>query len=281
MVYNKYLTIYDDTESSRQSRSRSGGNNNNHFHQYHYEYLTRQPSTMTPTSYTSSNVYQPRSSSSSDTKRYTSHLNLHTKGSNGTSGTFYAPWLTSACIRRSSSANSPTKAHQHHQRTGMSRKLNYLDAKYGSSNGGNGRSGIFKMKPEPIIEETYTSYPIYAVSDPNGDATSAPVTKSSSKTEVSESRSAASSYGYYDVEIPIQRARGTYHFDGATASYQYHEPRSAARVHNSSTVYGTSSSPATYSAQPQSSSLKLDVEISNNEPKTSKKNKSYEVRVVI
>lgn len=242
MVYTNYTTIYDDTEASR---NRSTTNpDGKHYAHMHYEYTTRGgvPAENHQSRHQKSAPLPPPPN---DTKRYRSQLNLHTKGNraNLDQPEYFIPNYVN---RRSSSAN-PSRG------SSLTRRLDFLDAKYG------------RLRHEPILEESQPSYPIYSVND--GDRTS-----SSSMKELNSSLS--STYRYYDVEIPIQRARNTYHFDlPSEPSYQYYQPNKTLMVPSGSVANLNGNNN-------KQSTLKLDVEIvrPKTETEASRKSKSYEVR---
>lgn len=270
MVYTKYYTIYDDTTSSRQSRSRepttSSTHSRHHVEQqqqqqhYYYEQISNnnQPKQQI--------YYQPRSASSDSSSsysppqhqpvRYTSQLNLHTRG-----GPNYNPNPNpspSNLVRRSNSSSN-LGTNYHNRTSNISRKLDYFDSKYGGSS-----RNMFNLRSEPIMEET--TYPIYAVDEKH----------QAKETSAANQAASSSSYRYYDVEIPIERANGTYHFDGAPTrrSCNYQQQNQSTSTNN--LIYSTSH-PENHSQQPQSL-VKVDVEISTT-PKSSRKKKckSYEV----
>lgn len=332
MVYTNYTTIYDDTEASRSinrnvreptADTANNNNNSNHYAHMHYEYTTRVPQ-QTPkqqqqqqqhiyenqnhmTNGAVASLHRSRSSAQqqqqlqqqqSDAKRYRSQINLHTKGGGAGGGggggktdgfahsEYFIPTYSNGSnpLRRSTSAHTTMS----NARNSLSRKLDILDAKYSQR----------LRHHEPIIEETSTStasnpmYPAEAyhhhgVANRNGSY------HDLTNTALAASSSSSSAYRFYDVEIPIQRARGTYHFDapmppqppgGHEAYYQYYEPPSKSLPSSSTDINNHY-----HKKQP---TLKLDVEIfgspnkssssSNNESsEASRKSKSYEVRLVL
>lgn len=267
MVYTKYLTIYDDTASSRNHQSRNA--NSDRYNSS--EYYCPETSSSRPSA-------RHRSTSTEKRETYINNI-LNTNSVSGNRnelGSLQRRSNSASNARTNSTNTNIESANRPIHRSCITKKLDYFDSKYGSNN----NKTYFKLKAEPISEEMEeinpSSYAIYPICNENNGT--------------------KGSHDFFNVEIPIERAKNSYHFNNTADSgsgsyiyenknnfngnssnnyYEYPKSRSNAAI-NAANMTSVSNNTSNSGMSP---TLKLDLEISTpkNDIKISRKCKSYEV----